>query len=81
MAASRRRFPQVRKIGTPEAMRAYLAEQGIEELSRTVDSLITIPNEKLLTVLGGETTLLDAFTALLIPPLWRDFNAAAREGE
>lgn len=30
MAASRRRFPQVRKIGTPDAMRAYLAEQGID---------------------------------------------------
>ncbi|MCJ7780901.1 MAG: NADH:flavin oxidoreductase [Acidimicrobiia bacterium] len=30
MAASRRRFPQVKKIGTPEAMRAYLAEQGID---------------------------------------------------
>ena len=28
-----------------------------------VDSLITIPNEKLLTVLGGDTTLLDAFKA------------------
>ena len=27
-----------------------------------VDSLITIPNEKLLTVLGGDATLLDAFT-------------------
>jgi 2,4-dienoyl-CoA reductase-like NADH-dependent reductase (Old Yellow Enzyme family) len=30
MSASRRRFPQVRKIGTPEAMGAYLAEQGID---------------------------------------------------
>ncbi len=29
---------------------------------------------------SGKSTLLDAFTALLIPPLWRDFNAAAREG-
>lgn len=30
MAASRRRFPQVRKIGTPKAMRNYLAKQGID---------------------------------------------------
>ncbi len=31
------------------------------ELSRHVDSLITIPNQKLLQVLGGQTTLLEAF--------------------
>jgi uncharacterized protein YPO0396 len=29
----------------------------------------------------GKTTLLDAFSALLVPPKWVDFNAAAREGE
>jgi cell division protein FtsZ len=39
------------------------AEHGIAELSRHVDSLITIPNQKLLTVLGGDVTLLDAFKA------------------
>ena len=39
------------------------AEHGISELSRHVDSLITIPNQKLLTVLGGDVTLLDAFRA------------------
>jgi cell division protein FtsZ len=39
------------------------AEHGINELSRHVDSLITIPNQKLLTVLGGDVTLLDAFKA------------------
>jgi cell division protein FtsZ len=43
----------------PKRMR--VAEQGIAELGRFVDSLITIPNEKLLTVLGPQTTLLDAF--------------------
>jgi len=43
--------------------RQALADQGIAELGKYVDSLITIPNEKLLTVLGGETTLLDAFRA------------------
>jgi cell division protein FtsZ len=43
----------------PKRMR--VAEQGIAELGRFVDSLITIPNEKLLSVLGPTTTLLDAF--------------------
>ncbi|HEY5654712.1 MAG TPA: cell division protein FtsZ [Woeseiaceae bacterium] len=43
--------------------RGAIADQGIAELGKYVDSLITIPNEKLLTVLGGETTLLDAFRA------------------
>jgi len=41
--------------------RASVAEAGISELSRHVDSLITIPNQKLLAVLGGQTTLLEAF--------------------
>ncbi len=43
--------------------RMQIAEHGIGELGKYVDSLITIPNEKLLSVLGGETTLLDAFRA------------------
>jgi cell division protein FtsZ len=43
--------------------RSSVAEQGINDLGKYVDSLITIPNEKLLTVLGPETTLLDAFKA------------------
>ncbi|TNG02251.1 MAG: cell division protein FtsZ [Gammaproteobacteria bacterium] len=43
--------------------RMGIADQGIEELSRNVDSLITIPNEKLVPVLGKDTTLLDAFKA------------------
>jgi len=41
--------------------RMRVAMEGIDELSKTVDSLITIPNEKLLTVLGRNLTLLDAF--------------------
>ena len=41
--------------------RTSLADQGINELHKYVDSLITIPNQKLLTVLGGDMTLLDAF--------------------
>ncbi|NND44854.1 MAG: cell division protein FtsZ [Xanthomonadales bacterium] len=43
--------------------RSEIASRGIEELARHVDSLITIPNEKLLTVLGGDVTLLNAFKA------------------
>ncbi len=41
--------------------RAALADHGIAELHKYVDSLITIPNQKLLSVLGGSTTLLEAF--------------------
>ncbi|MCB1692168.1 MAG: cell division protein FtsZ, partial [Pseudomonadales bacterium] len=44
--------------------RMKLALEGIEELSRHVDSLITIPNEKLLTIMGEETPLLKAFGAV-----------------
>src|SRR5256884_27912 len=43
--------------------RACVADNGIAELSKFCDSLITIPNQKLLTVLGPQTTLLDAFKA------------------
>ncbi|MEE4301883.1 MAG: cell division protein FtsZ [Pseudomonadales bacterium] len=39
------------------------AEKGILELQQHVDSLITIPNEKLLSVLGQQTSMLDAFGA------------------
>ncbi|HZO23549.1 MAG TPA: cell division protein FtsZ [Steroidobacteraceae bacterium] len=41
--------------------RSYVADHGIAELGKYCDSLITIPNQKLLTVLGPQTTLLDAF--------------------
>ena len=41
--------------------RMQYAEQGIIELQQHVDSLITIPNEKLLAVMGKSTSLLDAF--------------------
>jgi cell division protein FtsZ len=43
--------------------RSRVADQGMLELSKYVDSLITIPNQKLLQVLGSTTTLLDAFKA------------------
>ncbi|WP_295456068.1 cell division protein FtsZ [uncultured Thiodictyon sp.] len=41
--------------------RRRIAEEGIAELAKHVDSLITIPNEKLLAVLGKDMTLLGAF--------------------
>ena len=41
--------------------RLSIAADGVAELQQHVDSLITIPNEKLLDVLGKNTTLLDAF--------------------
>ncbi len=43
--------------------RMQVAQSGIRELSQNVDSLITIPNEKLLTVLGKNVGLLEAFAA------------------
>jgi cell division protein FtsZ len=43
--------------------RGRVADQGMLELSKYCDSLITIPNQKLLSVLGSTTTLLDAFKA------------------
>jgi len=45
------------------AKRSLVADHGIGELGKYCDSLITIPNQKLLTVLGPQTTLLDAFKA------------------
>ena len=43
--------------------RMSVAESGLRELEESVDSLITIPNEKLLAVMGKKTSLLDAFAA------------------
>jgi cell division protein FtsZ len=43
--------------------RMDIAQRGIDELKQYVDSLITIPNDKLLTVLGKQISLLDAFKA------------------
>ena len=41
--------------------RMLIADEGIRALSESVDSLITIPNEKLLTILGKDASLLSAF--------------------
>ncbi len=43
--------------------RQKVADEGVRELGQYVDSLITIPNEKLLSVLGQDMSLLDAFRA------------------
>ncbi len=41
--------------------RIKIADEGLRELQQHCDSLITVPNEKLLEVLGKNTSLLDAF--------------------
>jgi cell division protein FtsZ len=46
-----------------EGKRMKLAQAGIDALSEYVDSLIIVPNEKLMSVLGEDTTLLEAFRA------------------
>jgi len=43
--------------------RMSVAESGLKERGESVDSLITIPNEKLLAVMGKKTSLLDAFAS------------------
>jgi cell division protein FtsZ len=43
--------------------RMQVALKGIEDLSQHCDSLITIPNEKLITVLGRNATMVQAFRA------------------
>jgi cell division protein FtsZ len=43
------------------ARRGVQAERGVEELSREVDTLITIPNSRLLTVLDKRVSMVDAF--------------------
>ena len=50
-------------FGFEGRQRALAAEDGIRKLAEQVDSLITIPNNKLLTVLGKNMSLLDAFKA------------------
>ncbi len=46
-----------------EGRRQNIATQGLEELSSHVDSLIIIPNDKLMDVLGEDVSMLDAFKA------------------
>ena len=46
-----------------EGRRQSIATQGLEELASHVDSLIVIPNDKLMEVLGEDVSMLDAFKA------------------
>ena len=46
-----------------EGKRSKIAAEGLEELSKHVDSLIIIPNEKLMQVLGEDVPFLQAFEA------------------
>ena len=46
-----------------EGKRQRVAQAGIEELGKKVDSLIIIPNDKLMEVLGDDVELLDAYAA------------------
>jgi cell division protein FtsZ len=46
-----------------EGRRQTIAAQGLEELASHVDSLIVIPNDKLMEVLGEDVSMLDAFKA------------------
>jgi cell division protein FtsZ len=46
-----------------EGKRQKVAQAGIEELGKRVDSLIIIPNDKLMAVLGEDVSLLDAYAA------------------
>ena len=48
-------------FGFERSKRMAQAEAGIKELASVVDSLITIPNDKLMPVLGKETALLEVF--------------------
>lgn len=46
-----------------ENRRMKLAEDGVAELSRYVDSLLVVPNEKLIEVLGGKVPVKEAYRA------------------
>jgi len=48
-------------FGFERAKRMNQAETGIKEMANVVDSLITIPNDKLMPVLGKQTSLLEVF--------------------
>ena len=43
--------------------RMKVAQAGIDELAKRVDSLIIIPNDKLMEVLGDDISMLDAYAA------------------
>ncbi len=67
-AAREQQILTVAVVTTPFAFegrkRMAVARRGIEELGRCADSLITIPNERLLPVLGSDFAFVDAFAAV-----------------
>ena len=46
-----------------EGKRIQIAKEGLESLKNAVDSLIVIPNDKLMTALGEDVTVREAFRA------------------
>ncbi len=48
-------------FGFEGPQRAAIAEKGWEELAKHVDTIITIPNDRILQIIDKKTTLLDAF--------------------
>lgn len=48
-------------FGFEGVQRARIAEEGLKELYERIDTLITIPNDRLLSIIDKKTTLLDAF--------------------
>jgi len=50
-----------RPFGFEGKKRIAAADHGIKELGELVDSLIVIPNERIMEVMGGNVTLLEAF--------------------
>ena len=61
-------------FGFERTKRMAQAEAGIKELSAVVDSLITIPNDKLMPVLGKDTSLLEVFEKCFIRFSQSSFN-------
>lgn len=43
------------------SQRMRLAEQGLEDLEKSVDALIVIPNDRILSIVGKDTSVKDAF--------------------
>lgn len=46
------------------AQRRYIADQGMQDLADRVDTIITIPNDRLLQIIDKKTSLIDAFAVV-----------------
>ena len=66
-----------RPFGFEGSKRETLARQGLEELRPEVDTLIVVPNQKLLTVASPDTTFMRAFAPSRIRALRRSARRAA----